>query len=116
MDREVLLENLSRASALISDCLKSLGADRAASGSSTTRNTKPSVPPRGGLPDHILELREKGVFKAPRTAREVHEALGSMYPCDFDRVRVALIRLTGRKQLRKTSKLIDGKKTAAYVW
>lgn len=70
----------------------------------------------GSLPDRILDLRKAGFFKQQKTAQEVHAELQSTYPCDFNRVEVALLRLLKRKFLRITSKTINGKKLRAYVW
>jgi len=68
------------------------------------------------LPDRILELRDRNFFKEPRTAREVHEKLRATYPCELNRVAMALLRLKAKKKLRKASKLVDGKRQIAYVW
>lgn len=68
------------------------------------------------LSNHIIELRERGSFKEPITPKEVHKKLATIYPCDLSRVKVELIRLQKRGQLRKTSKLIGEKKYIAYVW
>jgi len=68
-----------------------------------------------GLPAQILKLRDQHFFNEPRTAREVRERLKSKYACDHDRVAMALLRLQHRKQLRKTSKIVDKKKQLAYV-
>lgn len=80
---------------------------------------KASLKVAGGkksLSHHIIELRKSGSFKKPVAPEEVHKKLGTIYPCDFSRVRVELIRLQKRGQLRKTSKLIGKKKYIAYVW
>mgnify|MGYP001576810690 CR=1 FL=1 len=68
------------------------------------------------LSDHIIELRDRGAFKKPLTAEEVHKRLVTTYPCDFSRVKVELVRIQGRGQLRKTSKMVGKKKYVAYVW
>jgi hypothetical protein len=68
------------------------------------------------LSDHIIVLRDHGAFTKPFTAEEVHKKIWSNYPCDFNRVKVELLRLQKRGQLRKTSKLIRKKKYIAYVW
>jgi hypothetical protein len=69
-----------------------------------------------GLPDHILSLRDSGFLSLPKTSGEVHERLQSKYPCEANRVAMALLRLQRRRELRKASKVVDGKKQAAYVW
>ncbi|MDD5302740.1 MAG: hypothetical protein PHS14_06475 [Elusimicrobia bacterium] len=67
------------------------------------------------LPDHILELRDKGFFSKPQTSTDVHEALNDTYPSEFDRVAMALIRLADRKELRRLTKTVDGKKYKAFA-
>ena len=68
------------------------------------------------LPKHILALREKDFFKQPKTSSEVYEKLSPSYPCDPNRVAVALVRLHTRRKLRKTSKLVNKNRLTAYVW
>jgi hypothetical protein len=68
------------------------------------------------LPEHIVDIRDSGFFKEERTANEVHAALQEKYPCQIDRVQMALLRLQRRRLLRKTKKLVDGKEQVAYVW
>lgn len=68
------------------------------------------------LPDYILELRNAGFFKEPRSGNEVHAALQDKYHCQSDRVQMALLRMQRRKHLRKTNKAIDGKEQVAYAW
>lgn len=67
------------------------------------------------LPDHILSLRNDGFFKQTKTYHDVHSKLDPKYPCEPARVRVALIRLQKRKELRKTSKLVGKTRQVAYV-
>ena len=69
-----------------------------------------------GLPAQILKLRDHGFFRDPKTAKEVHRKLQPIYHCELDRVSMALLRLKTRKQLRKSSKLIQKAKQVAYVW
>lgn len=68
-----------------------------------------------GLPAQILALRDKGFFKQPKTAPEVHEALQSQYSCALNRVEVALMRIK-KTELRKTTKLVGERKKKAYTW
>lgn len=68
------------------------------------------------LSDHILELRDKGFFAQPKTAEETHAKLQVTYHCELNRVEVALLRLSKRKQLRRASKLVGKKKYQAYAW
>lgn len=68
------------------------------------------------LADQILHLRSSGFFKSPKTAPEVHAKLQTTYPCEPNRVAVALLRLRNKKGgLRITSKEVGGKKLKAYV-
>ena len=68
------------------------------------------------LSDHIIELRDSGFFSQPKTAEETHAKLTRKYHCELNRVAVELLRLAGKKQLRKASKIVDKKKYKAYVW
>lgn len=67
------------------------------------------------LPDHIIRLRSSGFFSVPRTAAETHSELSGTYSCEPDRVFMALSRLAKRRELRKATKTIDGKRHLAYV-
>jgi len=71
---------------------------------------------RKSLPSHIIALRDKGFFAKPHVSEEVHKKLESIYPCDKNRVEVALLRLQITKKLRKASKVFKGKRITAYVW
>lgn len=82
---------------------------------SKPRTSKP-VRDKRKLSDHVLELREKGFFSPPKTAEEVHKKLQEIYHCELNRVAVALLRLSKRKQLRRASKVVDKKTYQAYVW
>jgi hypothetical protein len=68
------------------------------------------------LPDHILKLRDTGFFDSSKTSSEVHARLKTKYPCEPDRVAMALLRLQRRRELRKASKITEGRKQVAYVW
>jgi hypothetical protein len=68
------------------------------------------------LNDHVLSLREERFFSDPRTAQETYEKVQKAYPCELNRVEVALLRLAGKKQLRKAKKIINGREYKAYVW
>lgn len=82
----------------------------------TKKKIKTRLGNKKNLSDHIIGLRDNDTFRRPITPQEVHKKLESVYPCDISRVKVGLIRLQGRGQLRKTSKLIEKKKYIAYVW
>lgn len=47
-----------------------------------------------GLPERILALRHNNFFRSPRTDVEVHAEIIKTYPCDLNRVSVALLRLS----------------------
>lgn len=68
------------------------------------------------LSDHIIDCRNKSFFSQAKTAEEVHEKIQQTYPCEFNRVAVCLLRLATRKELRKTTKVVNKKKYKAYVW
>lgn len=67
------------------------------------------------LPDLILELKERGFFKQSKTVKEVYEKIKNIYPCDLNRVAVALVRLHKSRKIRKASKVIGDKKIIAYA-
>lgn len=66
------------------------------------------------LPALILQLRDQGFFKQPRTSREVQARLEPIYR--FDSIDIALVTLQKRKQLRRTSKKVGDRKQVAYIW
>ena len=68
------------------------------------------------ITDHILDVRAAGFFSQPKTADETHKKLQGKYPCELNRVAVALLRMAINKQLRKATKTVDNKKYKAYVW
>lgn len=68
------------------------------------------------LSDHIIGLRDNGFFPLPKSAEEIHKKISTNYACELNRVEVALFRLAEKRQLRKTSKIVNGKKHKAYVW
>jgi hypothetical protein len=110
--REQLIAALRQIEQLVANCLEAAGEKARA-----PRKHLPSdKPAKNTLPQRISELRDKGFFAQPRTARDVHAKLSASYPCELNRVEVALPRLGERKKLRKASKLVGGKKQAAYVW
>jgi hypothetical protein len=78
--------------------------------------SKPRNSGANALPDHILHLRNEGFFREPRTFSEVHEKLRATYTCLPDRVRIALLRLQRRRELRKAVKTVGDEERTAYVW
>ncbi len=112
MNLEKIVASLQQIKTLANDCLAEIGGpgrDRSAP-KQTTKG------PRGKtLRGHILRLREDGFFKQARTANDVRVRLQPVYPCDFDRVAMAFLRLQRRRKLRKTSKVVGKKKQIAYV-
>jgi hypothetical protein len=91
--------------------------EEAVFGSRHPREVK-AVPGRAegmALPDHILKLRDTGFFNSAKTSSEVHARLQTKYPCEPDRVAMALLRLQRRRELRKASKDTGGRKQVAYV-
>jgi len=69
-----------------------------------------------GLPERILALRDNNFFGSPRTDVEVHTEITKTYPCDLNRVSVALLRLSKKKELRRTAKVKENKEYVAYAW
>lgn len=113
--REQLIGRLRQIEALVAQCLNSIG--QGPGPAPGFRKTTPvQKVRRNALPDRIVELRDKGFFAQPRTAREVQAKLNPTYACEVDRVCMALLRLVKRKKLRKASKMVGGKKQVAYVW
>ena len=78
--------------------------------------TQPDNDLKKSLGDRIIVLRDEKFFSTPQAGMETHERMLESYHCELNRVEVALVRLADKKQLRKTSKVIDGKKYKAYVW
>lgn len=114
MKRNSLPELLSHIQALIEDCIRLVGKTEKSQPRRTPAPVQEAT--KGGLPERILDLRERRFFSRPKTGKEVHARLNPAYPCEADRVFMALLRLSKKKKLRKASKVIDGKKQVAYVW
>ena len=70
---------------------------------------------RNTLPDHVLQLKEEGFFRQPHTVSEVHKKLQGIYPCDLNRVAVALYRLSKKRLLRRISEGAGKNKQVAYA-
>lgn len=104
------MEDLKQINKILQDHERRLTMIEKGKASAKVRGSKKS------LSNHVIELRERGSFKKPITPEEVYKKLATIYPCDFSRVKVELIRLQKRGQLRKTSKLIGEKKYIAYAW
>src|SRR6266404_2680437 len=111
MKRQQFIEALRQIERLVAICLDAVGENRAA----PTKHLAAAKLMANTLPARILELRDKGFFAQPKTSRDVRAKLSTSYPCELNRVEVALPRLGERKKLRKASKLTDGRRQAAYV-
>ena len=117
MNTARLISMLNEIKAFAEEALKELGSDNSRSAArSASSAKKATLKSPDTLPDWVLKLRTEGFFRQPKIPMEVHEKLQSQYPCDPNRVAVAVLRLHKRKELRKTSKVIAGKKQVAYVW
>lgn len=114
MDKEKLTKNLQQIKIFADECLKEIGIKDTRHKRKTFRPSA-SIDSKITLPRHILALQESQFFKQPKTALEVHAKLQPIYPCDINRVEVALVRLRKRGKLRKSSKLVKGKLFVAYV-
>lgn len=70
-----------------------------------------------GLPGEIIELRDEDFFKNPRTAEEVQQAVKDKgFHHVIDPVKMALLRLVRRKELRRFKEERDKEKTFVYVY
>jgi hypothetical protein len=115
MKGEKLVTLLRQIEKLVAECLQAAG-EKAAASARRGKALRPEKLEKNALTERILELRDKGFFPRPKKGREVQAKLNPTYACEVDRVMMALLRLKKRKQLRKTSKSVDGKKQVAYVW
>ena len=115
MEKKVLKEKLHQIIMLAEECLGDLG-DQKTIGRRGGKHKVHKASSHKSLSDYIIELRDGGFFRQPKTAREVHIKLQMTYPCDANRVAVALVRLSQKKRLRKTSKTQGDKRVTAYVW
>jgi len=117
MNKVKLTQNLQQIKTLADGCLSEIGVESIHSNSKKKSfHSNVSADSRMTLPKYILALRDDIFFKQPKTALEVHVKLQSIYPCDLNRIEVALVRLRKAGKLRKTSKIISGKRIVAYVW
>src|SRR5579859_2088821 len=113
-NRDELLAVLAQ----IRDLVDAALSGRQAATEPAKRKTRADVPStsRTTLEDHLIAIRDGGFFKLARTAEEINEKIQSIYPCERSRVTTQLWRMVKRKEIRKASKTIDGKKHVAYVW
>src|SRR6267378_665229 len=112
MQRDMLIASLQQIKVIAQEALKEVG-DHVSRKEATAKSAVKSAS-KDALPSHILRLRDTGFFKPPKTPNETHVKLQPIYPCDRNRVAVALLRLRKRKQLRKASKLVGKRKQVAY--
>lgn len=68
------------------------------------------------LTDKIIELRDSRFFSHPKTAEETHKKLQETYHCESNRVAMALLRISKRRELRRITKEVNEKTYKAYVW
>lgn len=115
MNTAKLIQALNQIQALVADCLKEFTPQQPR-GKHIKAHVDDRVSPANSLPAVMLRQRDRGFFKQAKTSAEVHADLKPIYDCDPNRVAVALVRLTKRKQLRKTSKQVGETKQVAYVW
>lgn len=111
-----LISLLNEIKILADASLKELGSANAERTHGTPGKKRVAETSPDTLPTWILKLRAEGFFRQPKVPMEVHEKLQPKYPCDPNRVAVAVLRLHKRKELRKTSRIVGGKKQVAYVW
>ena len=113
MSDDALIEALKSIRAIVEKALARKTPPRTGKAKSRAES---STKDSSALPSHILNLRDSGFLKQPKTPVEVHEKLRSTYHCDPNRVAVALHRLHKKRALRKTSKTSEKRKQVAYVW
>lgn len=82
---------------------------------STRSSARELQPGAETLPAKILSLQDIGFLNEARTPIEVHAELSKVYPCEINRVQMALLRLQRKREVRRVSKDVDGKKTLAYA-
>ena len=116
MENKKLKQNLEHIKILVDECLIELGAIKNESTNVKRSKVAATLSSPKTLSDYILDLRDDKFFAQPKTVKEVHEKMQSVYHCELNRVAVALIRLQGKKQLRKASKTIEEKSVIAYAW
>lgn len=115
MNHKELVSKLQQIKSITEECLGELSDGNKGTGDGRGSGVK-KTPASKALTDHILILRSAGFLKQPKTAKEVHNKLYPTYPCNLNRVEVALLRLSQKRQLRKTSKSQGDKEVLAYVW
>jgi hypothetical protein len=115
MNRKRLISTFQQIRDLAEESLADLGHVARVPHKSRSSRIKGQASPKT-LPSWIRKLRDEGLFKKPQTAKEAHAKIQTRFPCDLNRVAVALLRLQKRKQLRKVSKGVGDKKQVAYVW
>jgi hypothetical protein len=115
MHEDKLMRTLRQIKVLASECLKEAGRHPSRH-KEAGRKLITKASSAKTLPSHVLRLRDEGFFGQPKTASETRGKLQPVYPCDLDRVAMALLRLQRRKELRKASKIVNKSKQVAYVW
>ncbi len=111
---------LKEAARLLSEAIIELGVKVPTAKAQPVRKAQPAAV--ASLPERIIALRDSlDFFRTSKTSEEVlaefqDSSKPTYYPCEPDRVGMALVRLIKRGELRKISKEIEGKKKIAYVW
>lgn len=110
-----LVARLRQIEALVAACLRDASTGPVL-GRRVGKSTDLRRPHANSLSTRIFSLKDGGFFRQARTAANVHEKLQASYECELNRVAVALLRMSKRRQLRKTSKNVGKAKQIAYVW
>jgi hypothetical protein len=116
MNEAALIDALRKIREVVDGALARAGTVVTPSKRKVSPKKKDSAQAVDGLSGHILRLRDSGFLKQPKTGSEVHTKLQPEYPCDVNRVAVALFRLRKKGLLRKASKVNGKTKQVAYVW
>ena len=93
MNKEKIISSLRQIEGLVAECLREIGEKnpRASARVKTSAVRAPAV--KNTLPSRLIFLRDQDFFKQPQTALETHKKIQPEYPCEVDRVAMALLRL-----------------------
>lgn len=108
-----LAQKLIQAQRLIDECVGMLGTPQEPRRAGAVKMVDHN---REGIQRYLLDLRDRGFFKQAKVASEVHAELQASFPCELNRVAVALLRMHKKQELRKLSKIVDKSRKTAYAW
>ena len=112
MARDSVVDSLRKIVALAEAALADAEGQTSVDRPQLSQKKKSSRAISTSFPDHLIRLRDEGYFSAPKTPKKAHSKISETYPCDLNRVVVALLRVKKRRLLRR----IGSDKRVAYVW